>query len=166
MNRVFGIYADAQQAEAAVDLLISAGIPGSAISVLHPDNESSRAFAKRKSTRPPEGTAYGETASRPLGGEHGFSDPAGGPKPGALPIALVQMGVPAEWCAGRVLEGKLLLSAETGNTGQQACAEGILQYTRAEDIATVTADDTSAPITAHDGLDLGARNIPDAAKRS
>jgi len=127
MNRIFAIYPETHLAEAAVDLLISAGIPASAISVLHPDNESSRAFAERKSTRLPAGTGYGETWH------------------------LAQMGVPVDWCAGQMLEGKLLLSAETRNADQQACAEGIVRYTRAEKVAAMTNPENAAAAKPHDG---------------
>ncbi len=159
MNSVFGIYSNTQLAEAAVDILVSAGIPSSAISVLYPDNESSRTFAERKFTRPPAGTASGETSQLPLAGLQGFSDPAAGPQAGALSAALAQMGVPAEWCAGRVLEGKILLSAETKNADQQACADGILRYSRAEDVATVTEPDNLVAKPSQEGPDIGTRNV-------
>jgi len=42
---VFGIYAPPATAEAAVDHLIAKGFSNSAISVLLPDDESTRAFA-------------------------------------------------------------------------------------------------------------------------
>jgi hypothetical protein len=94
-TRIFGIYPTSQQAEAAVDRLLEAEFAGWAISVLHSDNQSTREFAERKNTRPPEGTAHGKTASVPLDGTLGLLHPGAGPVEGALSAALAGMGVPA-----------------------------------------------------------------------
>ena len=56
---VFGIYATPATAENGVDHLLVVGFTNSAISVLLPDDESTRAFAHEKSTKAPEGTATG-----------------------------------------------------------------------------------------------------------
>jgi len=53
----FGLYATPGLAENAVDHLLAAGFRNSDISVLLPDDESTRAFAHEKSTKAPEGTA-------------------------------------------------------------------------------------------------------------
>ena len=75
LTRVFAINSTPHQVEAAVDRLVESGVIGSAISVLHPDNASTREFAKRKGTRPPASTTEGKTASVPLGGTLGVRDP-------------------------------------------------------------------------------------------
>jgi len=111
-SKVFGIFSKPQQAENAVDELLNAEFDLSLVTVLLPDNQASRDFAHRKNTRLPEGTAFGATSTLPLGGTLGVMDPGAGPQGGALSQALAQMGVPAEWCDGRVLAGKFLVSVE------------------------------------------------------
>ena len=69
---VFGIYRTAQTAEAAVDHLIARGFSNSAISVLMPDDESTRAFAHEKNTKAPEGTAAGVGTGAIVGGGLGW----------------------------------------------------------------------------------------------
>ena len=69
---VFGIYATPATAEAAVDHLLAHGFTNSAISVLLPDDESTRAFAHEKNTKAPEGTATGVTAGGVVGGTLGL----------------------------------------------------------------------------------------------
>ena len=68
---VFGIYKSADQAERAVDSLISAGFPNANISVLLPDTRSTKEFAHQKATKAPEGTAAGVTAGGVIGGTIG-----------------------------------------------------------------------------------------------
>jgi len=50
---VFGIYATPATAENGVNHLLSLGFSNSAISVLLPDDESTRAFAHEKNTKAP-----------------------------------------------------------------------------------------------------------------
>ena len=99
---VFGIYRTAQLAEAAVDHLISRGFSNSAISVLMPDDVSTRAFAHEKNTKAPEGTTTGVTTGGVVGGTLGLlagigvlAIPGVGPLIAAGPImaALAGMGV-------------------------------------------------------------------------
>ena len=59
---VFGIYPTAEQAERAVDTIIAAGFRTDDISVLLPDNRSTKEFAHEKDTKAPEGTTAGVTA--------------------------------------------------------------------------------------------------------
>lgn len=132
-NHVFGIYGASQQAEVAVDELRNAGFEALAITVLLPDNRSSRDFAQRKNTRPPQGTDRGKTADLPLDGTLGLLDPGAGPIEGALPGALTDMGVPADWSDGRVLQGKVLLSVECANPEIMMRAAEILGRTGAEE---------------------------------
>ena len=63
---VFGIYATPATAENGVDHLITLGFANGAISVLLPDDESTRAFAHEKSTKAPEGTTAGVAAGTTL----------------------------------------------------------------------------------------------------
>jgi hypothetical protein len=99
---VFGIYATVSTAEAAVDHLIARGFTNSAISVLLPDDERTRAFAHEKSTKAPEGTAAGVTTGGAVGGTLGLlagigalAIPGVGPLIAAGPImaALAGLGV-------------------------------------------------------------------------
>jgi hypothetical protein len=144
-DQVFGIYGASQQAEVGVDGLLNAGFEPCAITVLHPDNESSRDFAQRKNTRPPQGTDHGKTANVPLGGTLGLEDPGAGPIGGALQGALAEMGVPAEWCGERVLQGKVLLSVECANPENVRQAAEILRRTGAEDTGSSVLPKIDSP---------------------
>ena len=160
-STVFGIYGTAQQAEKAVDRLVHAGFSEQSISVLHPENASSREFADRKNTRVPKGVAEGETAGLPLDGTAGIWDPGSGPKLGALSAALADMGVPADWCDRRVVHGKLLLAVECETSDQTASAIEILQSTGAEQSATAGRAQIK-PSTSREkdsGPDIGTRNV-------
>ena len=64
---VFGIYKTPATAEAAVDHLLSVGFANESISVLLPDDESTRAFAHEKATKAPEGTTTGVAAGGAVG---------------------------------------------------------------------------------------------------
>ena len=69
---VFGIYPNANQAEHTVDRLIASGFASDDISVLLPDNKSSKDFAHEKNTKAPEGTTTGVTAGGAIGGTLGL----------------------------------------------------------------------------------------------
>ncbi len=161
---VFGIYPTAGAAEQAVDTLVAAGFPHTDISVLLPDNESSRAFAHEKHTKAPEGTTTGVAAGGAIGGTLGLlagigalAIPGVGPFIAAGPImgalagvgvggavgglvgALVGMGIPeyeAKRYEGRVKEGGVLLSVHCDTSNETSRAKDILKRTSAEDIAT------------------------------
>src|SRR6476469_7027714 len=99
---VFGIYPTSTQAEQAVDRLTAAGFAHQDISVLLPDNQSSKEFAHEKNTKAPEGTATGVTAGGVVGGTLGLlagigalAIPGVGPLIAAGPImgALAGLGV-------------------------------------------------------------------------
>ena len=139
LTKVFGIYSTSQKVEAAVDKLLSSGFRASAISVLHPDNQSTREFSQRRGTRPPAGTMEGKTASVPLDGTLGFRDPGTGPVSGALSSALAEMGVPADWCDRRVVHGKVLVSVECVSPDQVNSAFEGLQGTGAEEVDSTVA---------------------------
>ena len=69
---VFGIYASRLQAERSVDSLMAAGFAGDSISVLLPDNNSTKEFAHEKATKAPEGTTTGGVAGGAIGGTLGL----------------------------------------------------------------------------------------------
>jgi hypothetical protein len=68
---VFGLYATPATAENGVDHLITLGFANQAISVLMPDDDSTRAFAHQKNTKAPEGTAAGAATGGVVGGTLG-----------------------------------------------------------------------------------------------
>ena len=69
---VFGIYQNATLAEHAVDQLIAARFRSDDISVLLPDNQSTKDFAHQKNTKAPEGAVTGVTAGGAIGGTLGL----------------------------------------------------------------------------------------------
>jgi hypothetical protein len=163
---VFGIYATPGTAEAAVDHLISRGFANYDISVLLPDDESTRAFAHEKSTKAPEGTATGATAGGIVGGTLGLlagigmlAIPGVGPLIAAGPIvaalagvgaggavggivgALVGMGIPeyeAKRYEGAVKGGGTLLSVHCNTSEEVDLAKTALRDTGAKDIASTS----------------------------
>jgi len=171
---VFGIYRTATQAELAVDRLIHAGFSNDSISVLLPDEKSSRDFAHEKSTKAPEGTTTGVTTGGVVGGTLGLlagigalAIPGVGPFIAAGPImgalaglgvggavggiigALVGMGIPeyeAKRYEGRIKEGGVLLSAHCDSSEQIKRAKELLKSTGAEDISST--DEASADVPA------------------
>jgi hypothetical protein len=161
---VFGIYPSAAAAEAAVDRLLSAGFSNSAISVLLPDDESTRAFAHEKNTKAPEGTATGVTAGGVIGGTLGLlagigalAIPGVGPLIAAGPIvaalaglgvggavggivgALVGMGIPeyeAVRYEGHVKNGGTLLSVHCDTSDEVTIAKATLRKSGAQDVSS------------------------------
>jgi hypothetical protein len=161
---VFGIYATPGTAEAAVDHLLSKGFSNAAISVLLPDDESTRAFAHEKNTKAPEGTTAGVTTGGVIGGTLGLlagigalAIPGVGPLIAAGPImatlagvgvggavgglvgALVGMGIPeyeAKRYEGAVKDGGTLLSVHCDTSEQVDAAKVALKETGARDISS------------------------------
>jgi hypothetical protein len=161
---VFGIYATPATAEAAVDHLLANGFTNAAISVLLPDDETTRAFAHEKHTKAPEGTATGVTAGGVVGGTLGLlagigtlAIPGVGPLIAAGPIvaalaglgvggavggvvgALVGMGIPefeAKRYEGAVKGGGTLLSVHCDTSEQVDVAKRSLKETGASDISS------------------------------
>jgi hypothetical protein len=161
---VFGIYPSVLQAERAVDTLLRSGFSNGAISVLLPDDQSTRDFAHKKDTKAPEGTTTGVTAGGVIGGTLGvlagigaIAIPGVGPFIAAGPImgglaglgvggavggligALVGMGIPeyeAKRYEGRVKNGGVLLSVHCDTAEEIKRAKQLLTNTGAEDIAT------------------------------
>src|SRR5579864_4299013 len=161
---VFGIYRSIGQAESAVDALVIDGFSNSDVSVLLPDNQSSRDFAHEKHTKAPEGTTTGAAAGGTVGGTLGLlagigalAIPGVGPFIAAGPImgalagigaggavggfvgALVGMGIPeyeAKRYEGRVKDGGILLSVHCDTSDEIAGAKDILKHTGASDISS------------------------------
>ena len=161
---VFGIYASAARAEAAVDALILDRFADSDVSVLLPDDQTTRDFAHEKHTKAPEGTTTGVAAGGTLGGTLGLlagigalAIPGVGPFIAAGPImgalagvgaggavgglvgALVGMGIPefeAKRYEGRVKEGGVLLSVHCNTAEQITRAKDVVNRTGAEDITS------------------------------
>jgi hypothetical protein len=166
----FGIYKTTDQAEYAVDRFMDGGFSSDDISVLLPDNQSTKDFAHEKSTKAPEGTAAGVTAGGAIGGTLGLlagigalTIPGAGPLIAAGPImsalaglgaggavggligALAGMGIPeyeAKRYEGRVRAGGVLFSVHCGTPGQITRAKELLKETGADDIS-VTGEASS-----------------------
>ncbi|MGA2558304.1 MAG: DUF3341 domain-containing protein [Terracidiphilus sp.] len=161
---VFGLYATPNLAENAVDHLLALGFNNTDISVLLPDDETSRSFAHEKHTKAPEGTATGATAGGVIGGTLGLlagigmlAVPGVGPLIAAGPIvaalagvgaggtlggivgALVGMGIPeyeAKRYEGAVKGGGTLLSVHCETREKATIATKALRDTGARDIAS------------------------------
>jgi len=173
---VFGIYPSAENAERAVDTLISSGFPRGNISVLLPDTQSSREFAHIKETKAPEGATAGVTTGGVIGGALGvlagigaLAIPGVGPLIAAGPImaglaglgvggavggivgALVGMGIPeyeAKRYEGRVKDGGTLLSVHCDTSGQISRAKDLLKSSGAEDISSSGESASAGPAVA------------------
>ena len=163
---VFGLYKTVDLAENAVDYLLSKGFSNSAISVLLPDDQSTRAFAHEKNTKAPEGTATGATTGGVIGGTLGLlagigmlAIPGIGPLIAAGPImatlaglgaggavggvvgALVGLGIPeyeAKRYEGAVKGGGTLLSVHCDTSEEIDVAKDSLKETGAQDIASTS----------------------------
>jgi hypothetical protein len=174
---VFGIYRTSNEAELAVDRLIQAGFTNDAISVLLPDDKSSREFAHEKNTKAPEGTTTGVTTGGVIGGTLGLlagigalAIPGVGPFIAAGPImgalaglgvggtvggligALVGMGIPeyeAKRYEGRIKDGGVLLSAHCDTSDEIKLAKDILTKSGAQDISSTGEASAAAPVVTH-----------------
>ena len=161
---VFGIYKTSAQAERAVDQIAAAGFSHNDISVLLPDNQSSKEFAHEKNTKAPEGTTTGVTTGGVVGGTLGLlagvgalAIPGLGPFIAAGPImaslaglgvggavggligALVGMGIPeyeAKRYEGRIKDGGVLVSVHCDTSDEITLAKDLLKQTGAEDISS------------------------------
>ncbi len=134
------------------------------ISVLLPDNQSSKDFAHEKNTKAPEGTTAGVTTGGAIGGTLGvlagigvLAIPGLGPFIAAGPImaglaglgvggavggligALVGLGIPeyeAKRYEGRIKEGGVLLSVHCDTSADITRAKHLLAETGAQDISS------------------------------
>ena len=134
VNTAFAIYDSEQTAEKAVDKLIENGYAGANIFVLHPKNQATREFSRRKKTQIPAGVAEAATANLPLEGKSGFTEAGLEPQAGALSPALREMGVPGDWSAEQIADGKLLLAVKCGDWDAFYRAIGILKFTAGADV--------------------------------
>ena len=160
----FGIFKSRAQAEQTVDTLTQAGFSNSDISVLLPDEQSSKEFAHEKNTKAPEGATTGVATGGALGGTLGLlagigalAIPGVGPLIAAGPIvgalagmgvggavgglvgALIGMGIPeyeAKRYEGHVKNGGILLSVHCDSSEEVGRAKDILKQAGAEDIAS------------------------------
>src|SRR5580704_4435541 len=156
---VFGIYKTVPLAESAVDRIMAAGFTSNDISVLMPDNQSSKDFAHEKNTKAPEGTTTGVATGGVIGGTLGLlagigalAIPGVGPFIAAGPImgalaglgvggavggligALVGMGIPeyeAKRYEGHLKKGGVLLSVHCDTADQITRAIDVLRRTGA-----------------------------------
>lgn len=186
---VFGIYASAEQTERAVNSLIQDGFASQDVSVLMPDQSSSREFAHHKDTKAPEGVTAGATAGGVVGGTLGvlvglgtLAIPGLGPLLAAGPIvaglaglgaggtvggfigALVGMGIPeyeARRYEGQVKDGGILLSVHCETPGEMLRAREILTGTGATDIASSAESSADAPTAAPRARPSGAAEARD-----
>lgn len=161
---VFGIYATVGQAKGAVDALVLDHFSNADVSVLLPDNQTTKDFAHEKHTKAPEGTTTGVAAGGTIGGTLGLlagigalAIPGVGPFIAAGPImaalagvgvggavgglvgALVGMGIPeyeAKRYEGRVKDGGVLLSVHCDASDEIARAKDILKRRGAEDMSS------------------------------
>jgi hypothetical protein len=161
---VFGLYGSVTQAERAVDALMLARFASGDVSVLLPDNDSSRSFAHEKHTKAPEGATTGLATGGTLGGALGLlagigalAIPGVGPFIAAGPImgglaglgvggavggllgALIGMGIPeyeAKRYEGRVRDGGILLSVHCDTSEEISRAKDVLKRTGGEDVTS------------------------------
>ena len=170
---VFGIFPNRSYAESAVDALVDAGFSTSDISVLLPDQPSTKEFAHEKSTKAPEGTTTGVVAGGTIGGSLGLlagigalAIPGLGPFIAAGPImttlagigaggavgglvgALVGMGIPeyeAKRFEGRVKDGGVLLSTHCDTSAEIVRAKQVLKNLGASDISSAGEAESDEP---------------------
>lgn len=173
---VYGIYNSTADAERAVDTLLRAGFSNNDISVLLPDDQSTREFAHKKDTKAPEGTTTGGIAGGVIGGTLGLlagigaiAIPGIGPFIAAGPImgglaglgaggavggvigALVGMGIPeyeATRYEGRLKKGGVLLSVHCDTSDEIKRAEDLLKSTGAEDISSASESSSNVATSA------------------
>lgn len=156
---VFGILGTPAQAEAAVDELLRAGFSSEDVSVLMPDQPSSRPLVAEKESKAPEGAVTGGVIGGAVGLVAGLASlaiPGIGPFLAAGPImaalaglgaggtvggligALVGLGIPeyeAKRYEGYVREGGVLISAHCETAGEVLRAKEVLTGSGATDIA-------------------------------
>jgi len=161
---VFGIFTSRLRAEETIDALLREGYRSDDISVLAPDQATTKELATEKNTKAPEGTTAGAVAGGAVGGTIGLlagigslAIPGVGPLIAAGPImatlaglgsgalaggvvgALVGLGIPeyeAKRYEGRVKNGGLLLSVHCDNSDWVSKAKKILEQYGAEDVSS------------------------------
>jgi len=160
----FGIFSSLAGADKCVDELLSAGFRNDDISVLAPDQDTTRQLATEKNTKAPEGATTGATTGGVIGGTLGLlagigalAIPGVGPFIAAGPImgalagvgagaatggligALVGMGIPeyeAKRYEGRVKDGGILVSVHCDDSDWVGRAKQVLERNGAEDVSS------------------------------
>jgi len=168
---VFCIATNRSQAGLIVDRLQAAGFSNNDISVLFPDESTTRDFGHEKNTKAPEGIATGAGTGGVLGGALGWlagigalAIPGVGPFIAAGPIlaalsgaavgaavggiagGLVGLGIPeleAKRYEGKIKAGNILLSVHTESSDELSEAEKIFKDANATDICAT--GETTAP---------------------
>ena len=69
---VFALFQNQTHAERAVDLLLDSGFRSDDVSVLAPDQKTTKEFATEKNTKAPEGTTTGAVSGGAIGGTLGL----------------------------------------------------------------------------------------------
>jgi hypothetical protein len=159
---VFCIADNEEQANNIVQNLKIANFSNNDISVLFPDQVTTRTFAHQKNTKAPEGTVAGAGAGLAAGAALGWlagigtlAIPGLGPFIAAGPImaalsgaavggaiggvtgALIGMGIPefeAKRYEGRLESGNILISVHSENSDEIARAKAVFEDAGAEDI--------------------------------
>lgn len=161
---VFGIFSSLPAAEQGVDALTAAGFRSDDVSLLAPDQQTTKEFATEKNTKAPEGATTGAATGGAVGGTLGLlagigalAIPGVGPFIAAGPImgalaglgagaatggllgALVGMGMPeyeAKRYEGRVKDGGILVSVHCDNSDWVSKAKDLLKGAGADDISS------------------------------
>jgi hypothetical protein len=190
---VFGLFSSLTQAEQGVDALIASGFRSDDVSVLAPDQKTTKEFATEKNTKAPEGTTTGATAGGAIGGTLGLlagigalAIPGLGPFIAAGPImatlagmgagaatggligALVGMGMPeyeAKRYEGRVKEGGILVSVHCDDSDWVGKAKAILKNAGAQDIASAGEKAVSSHTIGSDPARETVRGVSDTDYR-
>jgi hypothetical protein len=160
----FGIFSTRNTAEQCISALISAGFHNQDISVLAPDNETTKQLATEKNTKAPEGVTAGATTGGIIGGTLGLlagigalAIPGIGPFIAAGPImgalaglgagaatggivgALVGIGIPeyeAKCYEGYIHGGGILVSVHGDDSDWVSKAKDILHKHGAKDVSS------------------------------
>jgi hypothetical protein len=160
----FGIFSSRLSAETAISTLLAAGFSNDDISVLAPDQNTTKELATQKNTKAPEGATTGAAAAGAAGGVLGLlagigalAIPGVGPFIAAGPImgalaglgvgaaagglvgALIGLGIPeyeAKRYEGQVRDGGILVSAHCDTSEEVREAKDILEKAGAKDISS------------------------------
>jgi len=161
---VIGIVDTREVADRVVESLQRAGLASDDISVLLPDQSSTRSFAHEHHTKAPEGAATGAGAGGLIGGTLGvlagigvlaipglgpfiaagplmgaLSGAAAGAAVGGVTGALIGLGIPeieAKRYEGHIKGGNILIAAHVRDNEQKELAERTLKEHGAHDVST------------------------------
>ncbi len=165
---VYAIATSLPQAEDILERLRVVGFSRDDVSILLPDQTTSRDFAHEKCSKAPEGAVTGASTGGIIGGALGLmagigalAIPGVGPLIAAGPImaalsgvavgaavgglagALVGMGIPeyvAKRYAGKIEQGNILVSVHTDDSNSVRVAKQVLETAGAQDISTAGED--------------------------